>query len=126
MYQVHFLLQPKNDFSLAAAAKRLGERFPGYSVANADGVVTLATDDWEIHLQVASGPEVLADSQRIAELVTGGEDEMGIGAIDRRVEVASDVPDPFMAHFDDYLRVVETMQTFQGVIGVDPKEPSLL
>jgi hypothetical protein len=31
-----------------------------------------------------------------------------------------------MDHFNDYLRVIEALQTFQGVIPVDPREPSLL
>jgi hypothetical protein len=31
-----------------------------------------------------------------------------------------------MAHFKDYLSVIEVLQTFKGMIAVDPNEPSLL
>jgi hypothetical protein len=31
-----------------------------------------------------------------------------------------------MDHFNDYLQVIEVLQSFQGVIAVDPSEPSLL
>jgi hypothetical protein len=31
-----------------------------------------------------------------------------------------------MEHFNDYLLVVEVLKTFDGLIAVDPNEPSLL
>jgi hypothetical protein len=86
----------------------------------------LSSEDWEIHLTLEDGPAVLEESIRIAEQISGAEDELGIRACNRRIEVASDVPDPKMEHFDDYLKVIEVLQTFRGVVLVDPEEPSLL
>jgi hypothetical protein len=36
------------------------------------------------------------------------------------------VPDPELEHFNDYLLAVEVLQSFRGLIAVDPREPSLL
>jgi hypothetical protein len=126
MYQAYLLLEPANDFSLAAAADRLAEKFPGFAVTRTNDGLVLSSEDWEIGLRMNSGPEVLEESQRIAEHVSGQDDGRDIASIDRRVEIASDVPDPEMDHFNDYLMVIETLQTFRGVIAVDPTEPSLL
>ena len=126
MYHAYGLLLPPSDFTLAAAAQKLASVFPGFELAQREVRLTLAKDDWEIHLTLEEGPEVLEESHRIAEHVGGGEDELGIGTCNRRVDVASDVPDPEMDHFNDYLQVIEMLQTFKGVIPVDPHEPSLL
>ena len=68
-----------------------------------------------------------ADQQRkMEEHIGGAQDDLGLTTCDRRVEVASDYPDPDMAHFNDYLSVIEVLQSFRGVIAVDPQEPSLL
>lgn len=126
MYQAHLLLQSDTDFTLEEAARRLRDRFPTFTVQAEPNLLTLASQDWEIHFQLNEGPEVLEDSARIAELVAGGDDGQELASISRRVEIGSEVPDPEMDHFDDYLTVLETMQTFKGVIAVDPTEPSLL
>lgn len=126
MYQAHLLLEPGTDFTFEEAQKRLAARFPGFTLQSGAGALVLAHGDWEIHLRFNSGPDVLADSQALAERISGQEDGRDIASIDRRVEIASDVPDPEMDHFNDYLTVLETLQTFRGVIAVDPREPSLL
>jgi hypothetical protein len=126
MYRAYGLLLPDTDFTLADAGRRLIARLPGSTVAQAGERLTLAKEDWEIHLTLRQGPEVLAESRTIAEHIGGAEDELGITRCDRRVEVESDVPDPEMDHFNDYLTVIEVLVSFGGVIGVDPDEPSLL
>jgi hypothetical protein len=45
---------------------------------------------------------------------------------ERRVEVWTDVPDPFMEHFNDFLSVVGVLKGFHGILVVDPKEPGVL
>ena len=44
----------------------------------------------------------------------------------KRVEVWTDVPDPFMEHFNDYLSVIEVLKSFNGLLAVDPKAPGTL
>lgn len=126
MYHAYGLLLPHSDFTLAAAAQKLAAAFPNHQILQGDGQLTLSKDDWEIHLTLQEGPEVLEESRRIAEHVGGQEDELGVGTCKRRVDVASHVPDPEMDHFNDYLLIIEILQKFQGVIPVDPHEPSLL
>ncbi len=126
MYHAHALLLPNSDFTLAAAAKKLAALFPALPQELTEQRLQLSSDDWEIHLTLEGGPEVLEEALRIADHIGGAEDELGIRTCNRRVDIASDVPDPEMDHFNDYLRVIEALQTFQGVIAVDPREPSLL
>jgi hypothetical protein len=124
MYRAFGLLQPSSNFTLDEAAARLTARLPDRTVTVTGGQITVSSPGWEIELAVTSGPEVAADSAVIAEKL-GGPDAAG-WASDRRVEVWSETPDYEMAHFNDYLTVVEVLKSFTGVVAVDPSEPSLL
>ena len=126
MYQAFGLLKPESDFTLAEAAKRLAERFSDYSVVHDNKRIMLSSKDWEMQLALVEGPHVLQESRDIEEKIGGDDDKLGITACDRRVEVYSDMPDPNMDHFNDYLIVVEVLQTFGGLIAIDPQEPSVL
>jgi hypothetical protein len=126
MYQAYGLLKPDTDFTLAAAAQRLVAKLPQYAVAQADQRLTISSKDWEIHLVLNAGPEVIEEARQLEEGIGGAQDDLGINACTRRVEVSSDTPDPEMEHFGDYLSVIEVLKSFRGVIAVDPEEPSLL
>src|SRR5437870_4044318 len=115
MYQAFGLLKPGSDFDLAEAANRLAPEFPGFSVVRHNDKLTLSSGDWEIHLTLEAGPHVLEESRAIEEKIGGDQDDIGIALCDRRVVVASDTPDPEMDHFNDYLSVVEVLQSFKGV-----------
>ena len=126
MYSAFGLLKSDSDFTLAEAAKRLAAKFPSFDVEKtADGVV-VSSADWEIHLTLNDAPAVLEESREMAGHIGGAEDAKDIAACVRRVELSSDVPDPEMEHFNDYLLAVEVLQSFKGLIAVDPEEPSLL
>ena len=126
MYHAYGLLLPTTEFTLAAAAKKLAGVFPKLKQEQTSQRLSLSSEDWEIHLTLEEGPEVLEDSIRIADHIGGADEELGISKCNRRVDVATDVPDPEMDHFNDYLQVIEVLQSFSGVIAVDPSEPSLL
>ncbi|HEX3314560.1 MAG TPA: hypothetical protein VHR72_06680 [Gemmataceae bacterium] len=128
MYQAYLLLQPSTDFTLEAAQTKLAAKFPKHIAARAGEEVTFSGDDWDFYVRLNAGPEVLADSESFAEQIAGDGVEEGklIAAIDRRVEMGSDTPDPEMEHFEDYLTLLETLRTFRGIIAIDPSEPSLL
>ena len=126
MYRAYGLLSPSSDFTLEEAQRRLIERFPQYRVTTNAGQITIASDDWEFELTVRDGPHVLTESQGIAERIGGEEDGSDIATCSRRVEAWSETPDYEMAHFNDYLTVVEVLKSFPGLIAVDPHEPSLL
>jgi hypothetical protein len=128
MYQAYLLLQPSTDFTFEAAQKKLAAKFPKHVAARAGEELTFTGMDWDFYLRMNAGPEVLAESEKFAEQIAGDGVEEGrlIAAIDRRVEIGSDVPDPEMDHFEDYLTLLETLRCFRGIIMIDPSEPSLL
>jgi hypothetical protein len=126
MYQAYLLLKADTDFTFAEARKRLAERFPEAAFTEDANSLAMVTDDWDIAFTMNAGANVLAESRLFAEQITGTEDDQqGIGTCQRRVEISSDVPDPEMDHFDQYLKVLDAMQSFQGVIAIDPSEPSV-
>ncbi len=126
MYQSYLLLKTPNDFTLDKARQRLAEAFPDASFTEGPGSLAMETPDWELSVQTNDGPEVLAESRQIAEQITGADDDQGIATCARRVEIASDVPDPVLDHFEKYQRVLDAMRAFEGTILIDPKEPCVL
>jgi hypothetical protein len=126
MYLAFGLLQPGNDFTIDAAAARLATRFPDATISREGDQVTVSQDEWEMELALATGPHVLAESVEIAEKIGGGEDAGDIASCASRVEIWSETPDPMMEHFNEFLFVVEVLQSFRGLIAVDPKEPAFM
>lgn len=126
MYTAYGLLTPDNDFTMGEAARRLSAKFPSFTVKQKADTLVVSSADWEIHLTLNESPTVLEESRATAELIGGPEDAKDIAACRRRVELASDIPDPEMEHFNDYLLAIEVLQSFKGLIAVDPKEPSFL
>lgn len=126
MYSAFGLLTPDSDFTMTEATKRLSAKLPSFMVEQEANTIVVSSRDWEIHLTLNESPTVLAESREIAGHIGGSEDAKDIVACARRVEVSSDTPDREMSHFNDYLVVIEVLQSFKGVIAVDPREPSLL
>lgn len=126
MYRAFGLLKPDSDFTLTEAAQRLSARFPTYTVEQKGDTIAVSSANWEIRLVLNESPEVIEESQEIAAHIGGSDDARDIAACGRRVEVGSDMPDPEMEHFNDYLITIEVLQSFEGLIAVDPREPSLL
>jgi hypothetical protein len=126
MYQAYGLLQPGNDFNWNTAVERLRSRLPHLSGQRDGDRLILSSADWEIHLVLNTSATVLQESADIAEKIAGDIDGADIARCDGRIEVASDVSDPFIEHFNDFLGVVEVLRSFKGVIAVDPREPSLM
>jgi hypothetical protein len=126
MYSAFGLLKPDSDFTMAEAAKRLSAKFPSFAVEQKAGSIVVSAAGWEIHLILNDSPQVLDESRELGERIGGEEDAKDIVICTRRVELASDIPDPEMEHFNDYLLAIEVLQSFKGLIAVDPREPSIL
>jgi hypothetical protein len=128
MYRAYGLLQATTDFSLDLAAARLAAKFPEYSVTRNADLVTVAQGDWWIALALVSGPEIRDEVEGLVGKLAGLEpaEAEAYVATEKRVEVWTDVPDPFMEHFNDYLSVIEVLKSFRGLLAVDPKEPGVL
>ena len=126
MYNAFGLLKADSDFTMMEAARRLSAKFPSFAVEHKAGTLVISSAEWEIHLVLNESPSVRDESRNLAERIGGTEDAKDIAVCSRRVEVASDIPDREMEHFSDYLFVIEVLKSFNGLIAVDPEEPSLL
>ena len=104
MSGVFGLLKTDSDFTMSNAAKRPSARFPTYSIEHKADIMVVSTAG---HI---GGPDLARD----------------IAACERHVELGNDTPDPEMEHFSDYLNTNQVLQSFQGLIAVDPRERSLL
>lgn len=126
MYHAFVLLTPKSDATVPEVAKKLKATFPKYQVTQTANAIDLAEGDWDYHLAFQSGPDVLQESEGLAGRIAGLDDDDAMRTCDRRFEVWSDTPDPFMEHFDKHFQILDTLRGLKGVILVDPKEPALL
>jgi len=128
MYRAFGLLHPRTDFALDVAATRLAAKFPGYSVTHAGNQIIVSKGEWSIEMSLVSGPHVPLETVGLTGKIAGFEQSEAetLALSDRRVEVATDIPDPFMEHFNEYLFVVEVLKSFTGLTAVDPNGPDLL
>lgn len=128
MYRALGLLRPDTDFSLDEARARLAAQLPGFSVTREADRIVLARGEWWIAVALVTGPDVRDETEGLVGHLAGVESEEAevLASSDRRVEVGTDVSDPFMEHFNDYLVVIEVLKSFNGLLAVDPNEPGLL
>ena len=128
MYHAIGLLQTNNDFSLAEAAARLRQALPEHAVVPAGQRIRIERGEWWIALELVVGPQLRGETEGIVGKLAGLEpaEAEAFVSSEKRVEVWTDVPDPFMEHFNDYLSVVEVLKSFRGLLAVDPKEPGVL
>jgi hypothetical protein len=128
MYRATGLLRSDTDFTLQEAQNRLTAKFPGFGIARNDEQILVSQGDWWIALALASGPSVQMETEGLVSHLAGVEpaEAEEYVATARRVEVWTDVSDPFMEHFDDYLKVIEVLKSFKGLLAVDPNERGLL
>ncbi len=128
MYRAFGLLRPDTDFNVDAAQSRLTAIFPGFDVARTGEQIVVSQGDWWIALARVTGDHVRGETEGLVGRLAGVEaaEAEALVKSDARVEVWTDVPDPFMEHFDHYLQVVEVLKSFNGLLAVDPKEPGVL
>ena len=128
MYRALGLLKPDTDFTLEEAQSRLGAKSPDFTFTRNGDQLTASKGEWWIAMAIASGPDVQLETEGLIGRLAGVEPEEAEAFVSaaRRVEVWTDVPDPFMEHFGDYQSVVEVLKSFNGLLAVDPKEPGVL
>ncbi len=126
MYQAYALMTPKSDLTIPEAARRIQAKFPNIDVNQTGGSIDLTEGDWDYHLALQSGPQVLEEAEGLAGRIAGLEDDDAMRTCDRRFEVWSDTPDPFMEYFERHFQILDVLRGFKGVILVDPREPSLV
>ena len=128
MYRAFGLLRPDSDFSFEQAYSRLAAKLPGFSLARDSNQIVARKGEWWIALAAVAGPSIRLETEGLVGRLAGLEpaEAQTLTESERRVEVWTDVPDPFMEHFNDYLLVIEVLKTFKGLRAVDPKEPAIL
>lgn len=128
MYRAIGLIKPDTDFTVAEAEKRLATKFNGFAVARAGDRVDVRKGDWWISLARVAGEGIAGEIEGLVGHLAGVESDEAAAytASAARVEVWTDVPDPFMEHFNDYLGVVEVLKSFRGLLAVDPNERGVL
>lgn len=128
MYRAFGLLRPDSDFSLDEARTRLAANLPDLTVTRDGNQIVASRGEWWIALALVSGPEIRDETEGLVGHLAGIEPEEAdvLASSDRRVEVWTDVPDPFMEHFDHFQSVVAVLKSFNGLLAVDPKEPGVL
>jgi hypothetical protein len=124
MYHAYGLLTAGTDLTLPEVATRLQVKFPAAEVRCDGGAVHLTGGDW--HFQIFCKDDVAAEHADLAEKLGSVEDNAEVAACNRRVEVWSDTSDPFLEHLADFQSIVEVLQSFRGVIAIDPTEPAYL
>jgi hypothetical protein len=126
MYSAHGLLAAKTDFTLDALKDRLTKKFPAAAVALEGNIVRISGGDWSFQLFINDRPEIVAEHLITAEKLGSVEDNPDVAHCNRRVELWSETQDPFLEHFGDYQAIIEVLQTFKGLIAIDPNEPAFL
>jgi hypothetical protein len=128
MYRAIGLLRSDTDFTIDQAQSRLGAQFPGFTITRDGDQLVVSKGEWWIAMALTSGPAVALEIEGLVGHLAGiepAEAEQYVSSA-RRVEVWTDVSDPFMEHFDDYLKVVEVLKSFSGLLAVDPNERGVL
>lgn len=128
MYHAIGLLQPNSDFSVAEAEARLKTALPNHMVIPNGNRIRVERGAWWIALELVAGSQLRDETEGIVSKLAGLEpvEADAYVASAKRVEVWTDIPDPFMEHFNDYLSVVDVLKSFRGLLAVDPKEPGVL
>jgi hypothetical protein len=128
MYRAMGLLQSNTDFTVEEALARLQKKLPGHAVARNGDTITVAQGEWWIAVALASGPQLRDETEGLVGKLAGLEpaEADSYVASGNRVEVWTDVTDPFMEHFNDYISVIDVLKSFRGLLAIDPKEPGVL
>jgi hypothetical protein len=128
MYHAIGLLQADNNFSITEAEARLKQALPEHTVIPNGSRIRVERGEWWIALELVAGSQLRDETEGLVSKLAGLEPAEADGYVrsNERVEVWTDIPDPFMEHFNDFLSIVEVLKSFRGLLAVDPKEPGVL
>lgn len=126
MYRAYALVAPSATVTPQSLVPLLAAAFPDSSVTLNGKQITIARGDWEFELLEEDAPDVLTESQEIAEKMAGQLEDAEVASCARRFHIWSETPDPELEHFEKYQTVVGLLKTVPGIIVIDPSEPSFL
>jgi hypothetical protein len=127
MYHAVAVVAPESDFTADELRARLAAQFPGFEIARTETGASVSKGEWWIAVAVQT-EGVAGEIEGLLGHVSGVEpaEASKYVAGGTLVDAQTDVPDPFMEHFNDYLTLVAVLKSFQGVLVIDPKSHDLL
>lgn len=120
-YQTLALILPDSEATRDLLCVKLAESFPNIHLKNEHSRVIMNFGNWQFFIYYNDAPHVIIESQEIAyQFATDREDKGVIAACKARFELYGEL-DPNMDYFNDYICVLQELETFTGVILFDPK-----
>ena len=127
------ILLPHDQFSIADARTLLEARFAGHNdlmVRSGKWLEVKSSDGWALRLSYHAETFVLEESAEIAQSLRDGKltaaapellersKAVNLETFPARFEISCK-PDPNMDHFNDYLYVLEALQSLEGSVAFD-------
>jgi len=125
-YEAIAFLQDSSDFDLAAAARRLAEWLPEWQVVRRGKDISVRSPGYALLLRLADEPLVAEESLDMAAFFANCPRANEIAEGKRRIDVSCADPDPGMDHFNDFICVCQALESFRGVILLDPRSGELI
>lgn len=127
IYKVYALLKDKNNFNIDKAVALLKSNMPEYTITQEENEVTLNKSGWIFYFILNTAEYVLSESKEIAKLVEKDKITNDIAKCRSRVEIISaEGDDPDRVYFNDYSDILKIVESFNGVILVDPDDPYVI
>jgi len=125
-YSLLVLLTDQTTLTLDTLAQRLSKRFsydPAVVIEHGTSdVVLVQWGAWSVHIGYENEPHVAVESEDIADrFATSHPSRSDIAFCMQRLSVSGD-DDPNMDHFNDFLFVMEVLESYSGVYLFDPQE----
>lgn len=117
-YKALILLPPTSSASIAEAEDKLRTFYRNDGcdaiIQRHETVIEVIIGEWNCCVYLSSEPHVLVESQEMAELFAAARpDREEIATCNRRFEVIG--TDPNMDYFNDYLFVLQVLESFPSV-----------
>ena|SRR5215510_3775574 len=123
-YRTLALIPPDVQIVFSDVVRTVNKTFASESTTKITATANLITlyfnDRWSFYIEWDSGRNVLEESHEIAQRFSvSAEQAQRIASCDCRISTSAD-DDPNMDYFNDYIFVLETLESFEGVILFDP------
>jgi hypothetical protein len=125
-YSLLVLLTDQTTLTLDTLAERLRKRFsydPAVLIEHkTSDVVLVQWGAWSVHIIFENEPHVVVESEDIADRFAASHPSRSEIATSKQRLCVSGDDDPNMDHFNDFLFVMEVLESYSGVYLFDPLE----
>lgn len=118
-YKALVLLPPTSSTSIEEVKDKLRTFYKNDErdviVQQHETVIEIVIRGWTCSVHLSSEPHVLIESQQMAEIFAAARlDKDEIATCNRRFEVISE-PDPNIDYFNDYIFILQALESFPGI-----------